>query len=393
MGENRYNPKFKKKSGDFKNSNKKSFNSGFKPSNKKRFTPNDKNKSSSFEDYNKEFSTNHSKPSNKKRFKPNDKNKSRDFEDSNKGFSMNTPNKKRFEHHHDKKKSRDFEDSNKGHSTTPPNKKRFEHHHDKKKSHNFEDSNKDFSTTSPNKKRFEHHHDKQKFKPKKEKENIAQYKISNPNFSSISGRLTTKSLTPGFRVYSENLIKKGNDEFRTWDEKKSKLGAAIKKGISCWDIPQGSKILYLGIADGTTASHISDLIGENGLIYGVEFAFKPIQNLLSVIKMHKRNNIVPIYDNATLPGNYANLVSTVDIIFEDVAQKDQIDILIRNAKLFLKKKGRFMLALKARSVDSTKNPYEVYDYALDELKKHFKILDWKNLDPLEKDHCFIIGEY
>ncbi|MCK5039579.1 MAG: hypothetical protein KAR87_01255 [Candidatus Aenigmarchaeota archaeon] len=35
MGENRYNLKFKKKSGDFKNSNKKSFNSGFKPANKK----------------------------------------------------------------------------------------------------------------------------------------------------------------------------------------------------------------------------------------------------------------------------------------------------------------------------------------------------------------------
>jgi len=150
-------------------------------------------------------------------------------------------------------------------------------------------------------------------------------------------------------------------------------------------------VLYLGIADGTTASHISDMIGENGIIYGVEFALKPVQNLLCIIKMHKRDNIAPIYDDAKLPGNYASIVSKTDLIYQDVAQKDQVKILLKNAKLFLKKNGMIMLALKARSVDSTKNPRQVYDDALDELKKHFRILDWKILDPFEKDHCFIIA--
>ena len=224
-------------------------------------------------------------------------------------------------------------------------------------------------------------------KPKKNKE-----EISNPNVLFSKGNLMTKNFTPGYAVYSEKLIKKGKDEYRTWDEKKSKLAAAVKKDISYWDIPLNSKILYLGIGDGTTASHISDLIGEYGLIYGVEFALKPVQNLLCVVKMHKRNNIVPIYDNAKLPGSFANITSKVDIIYQDVAQRDQIAIIIRNAKLFLKKDGKIMLALKSRSIDSTKAPRQIYQDALDELKKCFTILDWKVLDPFEKDHCFIIAQ-
>ena len=247
------------------------------------------------------------------------------------------------------------------------------------------------SSKSSNKEEFRIH-DKNKFKGKKEKKKNVQYKISNPNFSFIRGKPATKNMTPGFNVYSENIVKKGGIEYRIWDEKKSKLAAAIKKGIINWDIPENSKILYLGIANGTTASHISDMIGEYGLIYGVDFALNPIQNLLCIIKMHNRNNIAPVYDNAKLPRNYAYFVSDVDIIYQDVAQKDQVEILLRNAKIFLKKNGRIMLALKARSVDSTKNPKYVYENTLNELKKHFKILDWKILDPFEKDHCFIIGQ-
>ena len=42
----------------------------------------------------------------------------------------------------------------------------------------------------------------------------------------------TKSLVPRFKVYDEDLIRDKGVEYRSWNPKKSKLGAALAKGIS-----------------------------------------------------------------------------------------------------------------------------------------------------------------
>jgi rRNA 2'-O-methyltransferase fibrillarin len=34
-------------------------------------------------------------------------------------------------------------------------------------------------------------------------------------------------------------------------------------------IGPGSRVLYLGAASGTTVSHVSDIIGPTGIVYGV----------------------------------------------------------------------------------------------------------------------------
>lgn len=61
----------------------------------------------------------------------------------------------------------------------------------------------------------------------------------------------------------------------------------------------GSKVLYLGAASGTTVSHVSDLVGETGVVYGVEFSKRSGRDLVNLAK--KRTNIIPIIDDARYP--------------------------------------------------------------------------------------------
>ncbi len=203
----------------------------------------------------------------------------------------------------------------------------------------------------------------------------------------VNKNLATLNLVPGFRSCSEELIKIKKKEYRIWNPYKSKPAAAILKGIKFFPLKGDMKILYLGIASGTTASYFSDIIGENGVIYGVEISERSIRDLNIVAE--KRKNIVPILADARKPEDY-EWIEQVDLVYEDVAQPDQSEILIRNGKKFLKQNGFAMIAIKARSVDVTKKPKEIYKREIKKLSKFFKIIDKVELDPYEKDHCFIV---
>lgn len=206
----------------------------------------------------------------------------------------------------------------------------------------------------------------------------------------IGKHFATESLVPKFKVYEERVLKKGKNEFRIMDPYKCKLGAALQKGLKIIPLKKDMKILYLGLASSTTSSHISDIIGKNGLIYGIEFAPRSLRDSVFVSK--KRNNILPILDDARLPENYAQRIEKVDLVYCDLAQKDQSQILIRNADLFLKKDGYIIIAIKARSIDVTKNPLEIFKQEREKLEKKFKILQEINLNPFEKDHAFFVAK-
>jgi fibrillarin-like pre-rRNA processing protein len=202
-------------------------------------------------------------------------------------------------------------------------------------------------------------------------------------------KLATVNLTPGERVYGEELIKVGNIEYRVWNKWRSKPSAAIAKGLKEFPIKKGTKILYLGIASGTTSSHFSDIIGKEGIIYGVEIGERVLRKLIHHAEL--RGNIVPILADARLPEKYENVVlERVDVVYEDIADPDQIKILIRNSKKFLKPRGYAMIAIKSQSIDVTKPSKQVYKECLKELKKHFEILDKVELDPYEKAHLFVV---
>lgn len=209
---------------------------------------------------------------------------------------------------------------------------------------------------------------------------------------SLGNKLVTVNLTPGERVYGEDLIRSGNKEYRTWDVYRSKPAAAIKKGIRHMAIARGNAVLYLGAASGTTVSHFSDIVGKSGIIYGVDIAERVLREL--IVHAEKRGNIVPILADSRLPKKYSNMIlGKVDLLYEDVASKDQIDIFIRNANMFLKDGGDAMIAIKSQSIDVTKQPREIYKACLKKLSEHFEVIDKVELDPYEKFHLFVVMKY
>lgn len=106
-------------------------------------------------------------------------------------------------------------------------------------------------------------------------------------------------------------------EYRVWNPYRSKIAAAILGGISDIYIRPGSKVLYLGAASGTTVSHVSDIVGQDGVVYAVEFSHRSGRDLVNVAK--KRTNIVPLIFDARKPLEYRFLVGMVDVVFADVA--------------------------------------------------------------------------
>ena len=210
--------------------------------------------------------------------------------------------------------------------------------------------------------------------------------------------LCTKNLVPGEKVYGEKLVKLKNsngildEEFRIWNPFRSKLAAAILGGIDDIFIRPGMKILYLGAANGTTVSHISDIIGENGQLYAVEFSHRSGRDLLSLAK--KRTNIIPIIEDARHPYKYRMFLGMVDLIFSDVAQPDQARIISINASYFLRTGGYFIISIKASCIDSTINTSLVFSKEIQKLQKEgFRPSEQITLEPYERDHAIVIGRY
>jgi len=208
--------------------------------------------------------------------------------------------------------------------------------------------------------------------------------------------LVTKNMAPGESVYGEKRISAEHEEqkqeYRVWNPFRSKLGATIVGGIGHMPIKPGSKVLYLGGASGTTVSHVSDMIGPEGVVYAVEFSHRPGRELTNMAK--KRPNVVPIVDDARQPNRYRMLVGMVDVIFSDVAQPDQARIVALNAHMFLKNGGWFIVSIKANCVDSTAAPEVVFASEIDKLKKEkCKPKEQLTLEPYHRDHAVVTGIY
>jgi len=201
--------------------------------------------------------------------------------------------------------------------------------------------------------------------------------------------LFTKSLAPGKLVYGEKIVRSEGFEFREWNPFKSKPSAAITRGLNQFGLKPGDNVLYLGSASGTTVSHFSDIVGEKGMIFALDFAPRVVRDL--VILCEQRTNIAPMLEDAKKPDDYKNkIIHPVDFIFQDIAQKSQAEIFMKNVNAFLKKGGYCHLAVKARSVDVTKKPGKVFNEVKAFLREQVEIVDYMELDPFEKDHAYFV---
>jgi fibrillarin-like pre-rRNA processing protein len=181
-------------------------------------------------------------------------------------------------------------------------------------------------------------------------------------------------------VYGERMLK----GYRVWDPYRSKLAALDHSG-GAPDLLPGMVVLYLGAANGTTVSHVADYVDT---VYAVEYAPRPMQDLLEVAR--RRKNVVPIFGDATRPSGYAPLMESVDLLYQDVAQPDQVGILMKNA-VFLKEGGTAVLMLKARSVDVRRDPAEITRETVAALEAGgFCVGHVSRLDPYHRDHAAIV---
>ena len=210
-------------------------------------------------------------------------------------------------------------------------------------------------------------------------------------YESEKGRrkqLYTINLVSGQNVYGERLIDENGIEYREWDASKSKLAASILKGSQNIGIRKNDAILYLGSASGTTVSHVSDIVGSEGFIFAVDIAPRVMRDLIFLC--YQRKNIAPVLADSNKIDALKERISAVDVIYQDVAQKNQVEIFLKNVDLFLKEDGYALLALKARSIDVTKQPKQIFKEVREKLEKNLTIVDYRELEPFQKDHCMFI---
>jgi len=103
-----------------------------------------------------------------------------------------------------------------------------------------------------------------------------------------------------------------------------------------------------------------------------------------------RENMVPILADARFPSLYRLYVDEVDVIYADVAQPFQSKIVADNGDVFLKSGGWALQAIKAMSIDVTREPSETYRREMDHLKERgYDIVDVVHLEPYDVAHAFV----
>jgi fibrillarin-like pre-rRNA processing protein len=202
-------------------------------------------------------------------------------------------------------------------------------------------------------------------------------------------KLFTETLASakGIKVYNERFMTWKGKEYRSWNPYRSKLAAALLKGLFL-PVDSTSHVLYLGAATGTTVSHFSDIL-RKGIVYAVENSAFAFHGLLTLAQ--QRSNIIPILEDAYHPDRYSTFVSKVDLLYQDLSQRNQAEIFIENSRSYLTPNGLGIFMVKARSIDVSLQPKEAYTQVYSTLKTQgFHPETPYDLAPYHKDHAVIV---
>ena len=200
--------------------------------------------------------------------------------------------------------------------------------------------------------------------------------------------LYTVNLTPGIRVYGETLRSVDGIEYRAWDPFRSKLAALLHRA-GTFDFPRNPRsALYLGGAHGTTVSHLSDIF-PTAPIFVVEKSPTAFAPLLALSR--RRPNLFPLLADAQLPERYQADVGEVDLVYQDVAQRNQAAIFSENVQACLIPEGLGVLMLKVRSVTQQRSTSEVVRDARGVLTREgLGIQSETALAPFSRDHVAFV---
>ena len=186
-------------------------------------------------------------------------------------------------------------------------------------------------------------------------------------------------LPNGIRKKRSFLEIKENKYWIAWNPYHSKLAAYILAKGMYWPFTKKSIVLYLGAAEGTTIRFLSNICLD-GRIIGVDISPTSMAELLLLAE--DKTNIIPFLGDAHFPKQYEPHVNSPDIIYQDIAQSDQLDIFIRNYNYFKPKFG--FLMLKSKSIKGNDN--EIIAQYKEKLKSHFKIVECINISKWAKGH-------
>ncbi len=168
--------------------------------------------------------------------------------------------------------------------------------------------------------------------------------------------LWSRNAVKGKQLRDERIRRDGKIEWRSWNPRSSKLGAAIIRtsGNAEILIPKpGSSVLYIGAGHGTTISHLHDhLCGSGnhhgGSIVAVDLSARCIRDLISLAE--NRPGLLPVLADARRLDDYSVfLPNRVPWILQDVSQAGQVELMLKVCDRFLASNGIALLSLKAAS--------------------------------------------
>jgi len=211
---------------------------------------------------------------------------------------------------------------------------------------------------------------------------------NHPGVWRLGRDLFTLNGEPGRKVYGEDLRIDGGREYRRWDPFRSKLAAFLAKDrlTQLWRAP--TTVLYLGGAHGTTVSHLADALPE-AEIYVVEKSPVAFAPLLALAR--RRRNLLPILADAQLPERYLADVGRVDLLYQDIAQRNQATIFADHAEAALRPGGVGLLMLKVRSVTQTRAPGRIVAEARQLLaRRGYPVRTAVELEPFSREHSALL---
>jgi fibrillarin-like pre-rRNA processing protein len=200
--------------------------------------------------------------------------------------------------------------------------------------------------------------------------------------------LFTRNLKPGVSVYEEELVTVEGIEYRTFDPFRSKLAAYVAKGGRAWPFQHVGSLLYLGGGSGTTVSHVSDIL-PNSRIYAVERFPRPFGALLRLAE--RRENVYPLLVDAQMPERYGAIPGEVDFLYQDVSQRNQVEILLDNVHALLNPHGWIMLQLKTRSITQKGSPQSIVRKAERMLEDAgLELIEEVDIAPFSREHYTLL---
>ncbi|PNX94088.1 mediator of RNA polymerase II transcription subunit 36a-like protein, partial [Trifolium pratense] len=213
--------------------------------------------------------------------------------------------------------------------------------------------------------------------------------------------LYTRNLVPGVKSFDQDVVFSVQDEdggtveYREWDPFKSRLAAAILSGSQNIWIKPGSRVLVVRSRDdaqfGITISHISDIVGPQGMVYVVEESNG--NSLLDMADENKRFNIVPIVYTSPTPWQYRMLINIVDVLFAALDRPIQVHAAYSNAMFFLKTGGHYMLYVQGNCIESTNRGDGVFSSLTEGQQVQFQRMERVTLEPFDRDHAYVSGVF